>query len=411
MSPQTKRSYFIVDDEPMIIALVTALLEDAGHTVRSSTSSVEALDLISVEKPDVVIVDLMLPVMDGFQLCKAIKTNPDLSAVKVVVLSAKTYDFDRAYANKMGADGYITKPVKQDTLLEQLEEIIKACMTLTYWGVRGTLPVPGAGALRYGGNTSCVTIEVPNKPLLIFDAGSGIKKLSDHIIASAKGRLTAKVFISHPHWDHINALPFFGPMYINGNEFEVLGPRHGDTTMRELISAQMDGIYFPITMREFASRIYFRDLGEETFEIEGIRIRTMLLNHPGNCLGYRVEVAGKSVCYITDNELFLPDNPSYNPGYVERLADFCRGADLLITDTTYTDAEYASKVTWGHSCVSQVASLAHRAEVKTLHLFHHDPDQDDDAIDAKLALVREALTALGSGVVCEAPSEGLQVTC
>lgn len=410
MNIQTPRSYFIVDDDPLIIALVTALLEDAGHTVASSTSSVEALERILVDKPDVVIVDIMLPVMDGFQLCKKLKANPDLPGMQVVMLSAKAYEFDRAYANKMGADGYITKPVSADTFVDQLDEIIAAGMTLTYWGVHGTLPVPGEGTLRYGGNTSCVTIEVPNKPLLIFDAGSGIKKLSDHIFASAKGRVTAKVFISHPHWDHINALPFFGPMYVPGNEFEVLGPRHGDTTMRELISAQMDGIYFPITMREFASRIYFRDLGEETIVIEGITIRTMLLNHPGNCLGYRIEVGGKSVCYITDNELFLPDHPTYNPSYVERLADFCRGADLLIADTTYTDAEYASKVTWGHSCVSQVADLAHRAQVKTLHLFHHDPDQSDDDIDAKLVAAREALAALGSNTVCEAPSEGLQVT-
>ena len=407
MKPPASRKYFIVDDDSTISALVETLLVNAGHSVSSCTSSVEALERITAEKPDVVIADIMLPVMDGFQLCKRIKSAPELTDVYVVMLSAKAYDFDRAYAQKMGADGYIVKPFNPLTLTDELEAIIASDMTLTYWGVRGTLPVPGHDTLRFGGNTSCVSIEVPNKPLLIFDAGTGIKNLSDSIFAAPKKRLSAKVFISHPHWDHINALPFFGPMYVPGNEFEILGPRHGDTTMRELISAQMDGIYFPITIREFSARIYFRDLGEETVKIDGITVRTMLLNHPGNCLGYRIEHHGRSVCYITDNELFLPDNPLYNANYVERLIEFCRGADLLITDTTYTDAEYTSKVTWGHSCVSQVVDLAHRAEVKTLHLFHHDPSQNDDAIDAKLDQARAALADLGSKTVCEAPAEGV----
>ncbi|MCW8916577.1 MAG: response regulator [Magnetovibrio sp.] len=399
-------TFFIVDDDPSIIKLVGAILGVAGHEVVSSQSSVEALEQIATTKPDVVIADIMLPEMDGFQLCKRVKSNPDLVDTRVVMLSAKAYDFDKTYASKMGADGYIVKPFNPDTLADDLMAIVSASMTVRYWGVRGTLPVPGEGALRYGGNTSCVTVEVPNKPILIFDAGTGIKKLSDHMFKTMKGPITGKVFISHPHWDHINALPFFGPMYVPGNEFEILGAHHGDTTMRELISAQMDGIYFPITIREFGSRVYFRDLGEETIQVEGITVRTMLLHHPGNCLGYRIELGGKSVCYITDNELFLPDNPLYNESYVEHLADFCRGTDVLITDTTYTDEEYPSKVTWGHSCVSQVVDLAHRAQPGKLHLFHHDPDQSDDDIDAKLNAARKGLADLGSNVICEAPSEG-----
>lgn len=410
MSNTDPLSYFIVDDDPTIVQLVSVILQAAGHTVNSSLSSVEALERIEAEKPDVVIADIMLPEMDGFQLCNRIKANAALSGTRVVMLSAKAYDFDKTYAAKMGADGYIVKPFNPETLADELADIVSSGLTLRYWGLRGTLPVPGEGTLRYGGNTSCVSIEAPNKPMLIFDAGSGIKKLSDYIFASIKGKITAKVFISHPHWDHINALPFFGPMYVPGNEFEILGARHGDTSMRELISAQMDGIYFPITIREFGSRVYFRDLGEETIQVDGITVKTMLLSHPGNCLGYRVELAGKSICYITDNELFLPDNPMYNPGYVDHLIEFCKGTDILITDTTYTDDEYLSKVTWGHSCVGQVVDLAHRAEVKTLHLFHHDPDQNDDAIDAKLAAAQAKLDQLGSNTQVIAPAEGDAIT-
>ena len=121
---------------------------------------------------------------------------------------------------------------------------------------------------------------------------------------------------------------------------------------------------------------------------------------------YRLTARGRSICYVTDNELFPRDNSRYNPRYVEQLASFVRGADLLITDTTYRDEEYPGRVEWGHSSVSQVIGLAARANVKRLHLFHHDPDQTDSDIDAKLEDARKELQRLGSRVVCEAPAEG-----
>jgi phosphoribosyl 1,2-cyclic phosphodiesterase len=400
--------FFVVDDEESIIKAVAVLLESAGHDVTGFTSSNLALESIKAGRPDCLIVDIMMPEMDGLELCRKVKSNPDNENIKVVVLSAKTYEFDRSRAREMGADGYLTKPIKLDTFVDQLENLIGDSLTATFWGVRGTLPVPGANSLRYGGNTSCVTIQCGNAPMMIFDAGSGIKALSDHMMGLGQ-RITAKIFISHPHWDHINALPFFVPMYVPGNEFEILGARHGDTSMRELMSAQMDGIYFPITIREFGARVFFRDLSEETVTFDDVTVKTMLLSHPGNCLGYRIEYQGKSICYITDNEMFNPGEPGHNPGYIQRLADFCRNTDALITDTTYTDAEYPSKAGWGHSSVGQVAELAARAEVDSLYLFHHDPDQSDDDIDAKLEEMRNALKMLGSEVACLAPREGDQI--
>jgi ribonuclease BN (tRNA processing enzyme) len=186
---------------------------------------------------------------------------------------------------------------------------------------------------------------------------------------------------------------------------EVFGPYQGDLTIEKAIAAQMDGVYFPITIREFAARLMFRDLREETLNLGPVRMETMLLKHPGYCLGYRLTCRDKSLCYITDNELYLPTDPRYDQAYVERLAAFVRGADLLITDTTYRDQEYPAKVDWGHSCVSQVADLAARARVKRLHLFHHDPEHTDDIIDQKLKETREALWRLESDVICEAPAE------
>ena len=277
---------------------------------------------------------------------------------------------------------------------------------VTFWGVRGTLPVPGPHTVRYGGNTSCMTIAFGNDNLFIFDAGSGIRELSRHLIAGESRRCDAKIFITHPHWDHINALPFLAPLYIPGNRFEIHGPSNGGMGIRKLVGSQMDGVFFPITMREFGAKLSFRDLQEETLEIDGIEIKTMLLAHPGNCLGYRVNYCGTSICYVTDNELFPPDTPEHDKGYVEKLIGFVHDADMLVTDSTYTDEEYTPKIGWGHSSVSQVVDLAHRARVKALYLFHHDPEQDDRGIDAKLSTARNALEKLRSDTVCYAPAEG-----
>ncbi|MEO8144587.1 MAG: response regulator [Betaproteobacteria bacterium] len=398
--------FFIVDDDPDTLALVSHLLTDAGHEVMVRASSTGAVRDIPDARPDCVITDLMMPVMDGFELTRELRRRPELAGMKILILSAKSYDFDRRRAKEMGADGYLTKPINRETFLQSIKEIVSDRVTVHYWGVHGTLPVPGQAYNRYGGNTPCVSVEVGGEPLYIFDCGSGIKQLSDRVMADAGQRFSGRIFISHTHWDHINTVPFFAPLYQRGNQIEVFGPYQGDLTIERAISAQMESVYFPVTIREFGARLVFRDLREERLEFGPVRVDTMLLRHPGYCLGYKLTCRDRVVCYITDNELYLPTDPRHDARYVQTLADFVRGADVLITDTTYRDHEYPSKVDWGHSCVSQVADLAARADVKRLHLFHHDPDQTDDDIDAKLEETRAELARLGSSVVCEAPAEG-----
>ena len=400
-------TFFVVDDDPDVLSLIAALFEAEGHGVVTTTRSAEALEHILQERPDCVMLDLMMPGMDGLDLCRHIKQHPELKAVNVIVVSAKPYEADRRYAFEAGADGYVTKPINTGTFVQQVMRVVEDQIEVRFWGVRGTLPVPGQKSLRYGGNTNCVSMEFARGQVLVFDAGSGIKALSDFLMARGDRRLEAKILISHPHWDHINALPFFVPLYIAGNEFEILGAAHGHITVREMISAQMDGIYFPIRIKQFGARVYFRNLDEETVELgDGVTIRTKLLNHPGKCLGYRVEYDGRSVCYVTDHELDLETSEFYNPFYVKNLTHFIEGTDLFITDTTYSDDEYRTHVGWGHSCVSKVTEMAHKAGVKKLCLFHHDPDQSDDDIDAKLAASRALLEEWNSPTECIAPAEG-----
>jgi phosphoribosyl 1,2-cyclic phosphodiesterase/CheY-like chemotaxis protein len=400
-----KLKFFIVDDDRIFIKLLTKFLEAEELSVSSNTSSISALPEIIEQKPDCIILDIMMPDMDGLELLKRLRSESSLNATKIIVVSGKSYEFDRKRAFTFGADGYITKPVDPQKVVGQIQHIIEDLIELTFWGVHGTLPVPGDQTTKYGGNTPCVSIEFYKGNFFIFDAGSGIKVLSDHLMAENRPLIGAKIFISHPHWDHINALPFFAPLYMQGNEIEICGPAHGDVTMRELISDQMGGVYFPINIKEFSAMVTFRDLMEEEFEIDGIKIKTMLLNHPGQCLGYRVEYKGRSICYVTDNELYPKSNQFYSEDYMHKLTAFVMNTDALITDCTYNDEEYNSKIGWGHSAIEQVVDLANRARVKTLYLFHHDPDHSDADIDVKLETAQAMLEKRNSATRCVAPKE------
>lgn len=283
-------------------------------------------------------------------------------------------------------------------------------MDMTFWGVRGGLPIAGKNTLRYGGNTACIALSFPDGQFFIFDAGTGIKILGDHLEATTQGPIRARIFISHPHWDHINSLPFFRHLYKPDSEIEIYGPMQDDMSIRDIISAQMDTVFFPVNIEVFGPKVSFSSLDEQSVEFGDITVSTMQLSHKGVSIGYRINHGGKSFCYIIDNEMFLDEKMYGLPDYVDKLTAFIEGADALVADATYTDEEYASRVGWGHSCLSQIANLAHRAHVKTLYLFHHDPDQTDADIDDKLKTVEEILHRKGSKTRAAAPAEGQTLT-
>src|SRR5258706_827052 len=165
-----------------------------------------------------------MPEMDGFELGRELRRRPELGHMKIIVLSAKAYDFDRRRAKELGADGYITKRIERGTLLEAMSAILSSQLTVEYWGVHGTLPTPGPEYTRYGGNTPCVSVDVGGEPLFIFDCGSGIKRLSDRIMKNGSQRFAARIFITHTHWDHINTIPVFAPLYMRRDQIQNYGP-------------------------------------------------------------------------------------------------------------------------------------------------------------------------------------------
>lgn len=399
-----RRRVVVVDDDATIRALLEVGLERSGFAVQAFSNAAEVLSGLT-EAPAAVVVDLMMPGMGGLEFCQQLRAHPLGATVPLVVLSGKTYDSDRTAALRCGADVFIDKPVDVPKLAAAIERLCADRVSVEFWGVRGTLPAPAATSVRYGGNTSCMSVVLPRGERFIFDAGTGIRSLGAHIMASGE-RQSSAILITHPHWDHINALPFFAPLYVPGNQHQICGPAQPGAPMRELVRSQMDGTFFPITPRELGADITYTDLRPGRSRILGTEVHAIQLMHPGTCLGYRLDYGGRHIAWITDQELSQPGMPGFSQAYVEQLARFLDGVDLLVTDTTYTDAEYPKRVGWGHSSVSQVADLAHRAAVKTLCIAHHDPAQTDDDIDHKLDAAGQALAALGSRVTVTAPAEG-----
>src|SRR5262249_33909477 len=212
---------------------------------------------------------------------------------------------------------------------------------------------------------------------------------------SAKG-LRGHILISHTHWDHIQGIPFFAPLFEPGNRWDIYGPKGLDQSLRETLAGQMQYTYFPITPDQFGATIHYHDLVEGTFAIDDIKVSTHYLNHPALTLGYRLEADDTTVVYCCDHEPYsrsLADGRGDIAGQDLRHAKFISGADLLIHDAQYTAAEYPSKIGWGHSSAEYAVLLGQFAHVKKLALTHHDPLREDAAVDRVLTAIREGLPA------------------
>ena len=323
--------FVLVDDHKSFLDLAEEVVGGDGHETIAVNKPGLAYETIVEQQPECVLLDIMMPEVDGLDLCRRLRQETDIPGLKIIMVTGRGYDFDRRRALELGADGFVTKPIDPETFMGEIYRIVSDDLTLTFWGVRGTLPLPGPNSLRYGGNTSCVSLALPKDRFFIFDAGSGIKTLSDSLMAGPDDRVEATIFISHPHWDHINALPYFAPLYHQGNHFDIYGADHADISLSDLVSAQMDNVYFPVTVREFGANVVFHGIGEGTHEVNGVTVKSMYLSHPGNCLGFRVEFGERSICYATDNELFPKNSDRHNAHYRNQLIEFVRGCDALIT--------------------------------------------------------------------------------
>ena len=254
-------------------------------------------------------------------------------------------------------------------------------LNLRFWGVRGSIACPSPNHVRYGGNTSCIEVNA-GEHAIILDAGTGIRSLGHSFME--KGGRAASLLLTHTHWDHINGFPFFAPGFRKGYEFRIMAGHLAGSSIREVLAGQMMQPTFPVPLEAMQSTMSFEDFSAgDDFELApGVRVRTAPLNHPNGATAYRIEHAGKSVCYVTDTE-HIPGKPD------QRVLGLIEGADLVVYDSTYTDDEFPSKVGWGHSTWQEAVRLCTAANVKKLAIFHHDPEHDDEIMDGIAAEARK----------------------
>ncbi len=284
-------------------------------------------------------------------------------------------------------------------------------MRLRFWGTRGSIPKAGPGTVRYGGNTSCVEMRSRAGTLLVLDSGTGAHGLGQALAAARTAPHRGHMLITHTHWDHIQGFPFFAPLFMPGDEWDVYAPRGLRESLRDALAGQMQDIYFPVNLEQFAATVRYHDLVEGVFAIEDIRVTARYLNHTALALGYRLEVDGVTVVYSTDHEPHsrrLADGDATElVGEDRRHMEFLAGADLVIHDAQYTAAEYPAKIGWGHSTVESVVAVACAAGAGRLALYHHDPLRDDDSLDKVVAAARRQAADAGAELDVFAAAEGM----
>ena len=249
-------------------------------------------------------------------------------------------------------------------------------MKVRFWGVRGSIPVPGPGTVRVGGNTPCVEIETADREVIIVDAGTGIRLLGLDIAQRPINRLIAVLLFSHTHWDHIQGLPFFPPARLRDNRLVILGERRVDRRLEQVLAGQMVDPYLPFTLRDLQADLLIKEVhdGEKIVVGNATTILSRRLPHPGSVFGYRISCQDKAVVYASD--------VNHPPGGLcPSLIELAQNADLLIHDAQFTPAEKKERPTWGHSSWLEAVEVAQRANVGQLALFHHDPMHTDDELE------------------------------
>ena len=284
----------------------------------------------------------------------------------------------------------------------------QSAMTVRLWGVRGSFPVPGTETARYGGNTSCIEVTAPGVPTVVFDCGTGARKLGPTLFAREEREV--HVVFTHFHMDHLFGFPFFAPIFAPSFEITVTAPAFSPDGTKDRIARFLNGIFHPIRMSEVPAKVQFAAVRPgNSFNCGPWLLRAAQLNHPGGSCAYRIERNGRSTVYVTDTApLSRPGEGlagGQDPfGREQQLVELCRGADLVIFDTMFSFNEYLEKMTWGHSYPEYAYDLCKAAGAKKLLLFHHAPDASDADLDTLAAHWGQAVDP-----IVEVAREGMEV--
>jgi len=449
------KTVLLIDDDIELREALGAYLRQRGWDVHTAADGDSGLGLARQLHPQIILCDMYMPCGNGFRVCSAIREEQTLRNAYLIAMSGNMFDNTKKSAMEAGADEFMLKPLQPRPLLELLEKVVAqrgggapdgaARSTsatpqtpaplsarpavrppdnfVRFWGVRGSIPTPGQGTVRIGGNTSCVEVRADSE-LIVLDAGTGIRPLGSELMKEFKDRpINVSLLITHSHWDHVQGFPFFAPAYNPKNQIDIHGFEGAWESLEDIFSGQMESPYFPIGLKQMPGNIKFTELRELEFGIGPVRARASFINHPGVTVGFRLETSTGTVAYLPDHESCFrmrslagggkappsPEELAFARREDEKTLKFIQGADVLIVDAQYDLEEYRTRVGWGHSCVDDTVELAVRAQAKKLFLFHHDPTHDDDKIESMATHARDLSSWHGGKLEVEAAREGLKV--
>jgi phosphoribosyl 1,2-cyclic phosphodiesterase len=278
-------------------------------------------------------------------------------------------------------------------------------MRIKIWGCWGSIASPGQGALRYGGNCTCLEIRPREGGVIIVDAGSGVRLLGKKLMQD-KSLNELYMILTHAHWDHLSGFPFFTPAYLSRFKINVYGGPNAQGALKNYLSHQMSPPYFPVDFNVMKATFTFGYECPDMGTVGLVEFIPIPLSHPNGGYGFKFVKKEKTVVFLTDNELDYS-----HPGGLSRkdYVEFCRNVDLLIHDAQYTDEDYKITRGWGHSTYFDATQLAIEAGVKELCLFHHDPDRTDDDLDRQVEYCHNLIQKAESPVKCYAAAEGLEI--
>ncbi|MEP1151627.1 MAG: MBL fold metallo-hydrolase [Balneola sp.] len=260
------------------------------------------------------------------------------------------------------------------------------------WGVRGSTPCANPENMRYGGNTSCIQISITDvDDFLIADCGTGFRNLGNELDVNG-GNLKGRVFITHPHWDHLQGFPFFKPFYEPDNAFEIYMPPQDGIGCKEILQGHLSNTFFPVSIDMLESGLECLTLDEHSISFDHYSIDYMWANHTVPTAIYKFKIKGKSIVFAPDNELPITIDKD-NVAFVDEFRAFVKGVDVLIHDAQFTKKQHESRLGWGHSDWQTVIETTKDLGIKRLCLTHHDPDHTDDTLDkinSKIASIKSS---------------------
>jgi phosphoribosyl 1,2-cyclic phosphodiesterase/CheY-like chemotaxis protein len=327
---------------------------------------------------ELIVLDTDYPEFNSEGLELLIEKNPGVKNIPIVLLT-RSNERTRKLKIDSSYQVDIVEKSGSNNIAAEIDKYLQPSITLKFWGVRGSAPSANHEYMKYGGNTTCVQIESPvHDDILILDSGTGIRNLGNEIAERINNQASGHLFITHPHWDHIQGFPFFKPFYHSKNWFKIHMPEQYRGGTKEILSGHMTKTFFPVTLDMFEADIEYISQTEEMQHYDGFTLEYMIANHPTKTAMYKIQIGGYVIVFAPDNELNDAPSPIR---FNDRFEHFISNCDLLIHDAQFDRDMYKKRMGWGHSAWEDIVETARKNHVKRLYLTHHDPDSTDEVLD------------------------------